>query len=141
MKRLILLCLLAATPFAWALDQGGAHRLSVIQERWAEIQYRFPEDQRAAAFEKLAADSAAFTRDQDKLREQMGKALQGNPFGLMEDQARRNMEMFTEAMRLWAPFAGAPPKSAKDPDREADIEALRRQVQEMQKTIETIAKK
>jgi len=69
MKRLILFCLLAATPFAWALDQGGAHRLSVIQERWAEIQYRFPEDRRAAAFEKLAADSAAFTRDQPNAAE------------------------------------------------------------------------
>ena len=81
---------------------------------------------------------ATFTRDQDKLRDQMTKAMNGNPFGLMEEQARRNMEMFTEAMRMWTPFAGAP---AKEVDRDADIEALRRQVQEMQKTIETIAKK
>lgn len=69
MKRLILLCLLAASPFAWALDPAGSQRLSAIQQRWAEIQYRLPEDQRAAAFEKLAADSEAFTREQPSAAE------------------------------------------------------------------------
>ena len=83
----------------------------------------------------------SLTREQEKFRSQLSQAFGVTPFGSLEEQARRNMEMFTEAMRLWTPFAGAPPKPARDPDREADIEALRRQVQEMQKTIETIAKK
>ncbi|BAN49845.1 hypothetical protein [Metapseudomonas resinovorans] len=47
---------------AWALDDGGQQKLAAIQQRWAEIQYQLPEKQRAAEFEKLAAQSGAFTR-------------------------------------------------------------------------------
>ncbi len=47
---------------AWALDDGGGQRLAAIQQRWAEVQYQVPEKQRAAEFEKLAAQSGAFTR-------------------------------------------------------------------------------
>lgn len=96
----------------------------------------------------LETSLSAFTRDQDKLREQMSNALKGNGFELVEEQARRNVEMFSEAMRMWMPFAGAAGGKA-GPDQPSDenakdvgeIEALRRQLQEMQKTIETIAKK
>jgi polyhydroxyalkanoate synthesis repressor PhaR len=120
-------------------ENRGQHLLPIAFLRQL-IRY-YGDSMQALVPSYLETALAAFTRDQDKLREQMAKAMNANPFGLMEDQARRNMEMFTEAMRLWTPFAGAPAKPAKDPDREADIEALRRQVQEMQKTIETIAKK
>jgi polyhydroxyalkanoate synthesis repressor PhaR len=98
----------------------------------------------------LETSLSAFTRDQDKLREQMAKALKGNGFELMEEQARRNVEMFSEAMRMWMPFAGTASASAETgPDQPSEetandageIEALRRQLQEMQKTIDTIAKK
>lgn len=100
----------------------------------------------------LETSLSAFTRDQDKLREQMAKALKGNGFEVMEEQARRNVEMFSEAMRMWMPFAGAAGAGADaetGPDRpsqessndDGEIEALRRQLQDMQKTIETIAKK
>ena len=96
----------------------------------------------------LETSLSAFTRDQDKLRDQMTKAFKGNGFEVMEEQARRNVEMFSEAMRVWMPFAGAAgakagpeqPSGEAAPD-EGEIEALRRQLQEMQKTIETIAKK
>ncbi|WP_281686992.1 tetratricopeptide repeat protein [Pseudomonas citronellolis] len=64
MKRLILIFLLASAPFAWALDPAGTQRLAALQQRWAQIQYQLPEAQRAAAFEKLAGDSEAFTREQ-----------------------------------------------------------------------------
>ena len=52
----------------------------------------------------LESSLAAFTRNQDELREQMSRALKGD-FTLVEDQARRSMEMFSEAMRMWMPFA------------------------------------
>ena len=120
-------------------ENRGQHLLPIAFLRQL-IRY-YGDSMQALVPSYLETALAAFTRDQDKLREQMAKAMNANPFELMEEQARRNMEMFTEAMRLWTPFAGAPPKPARDPDREADIEALRRQVQEMQKTIETIAKK
>jgi tetratricopeptide (TPR) repeat protein len=56
------LLLILSIP-AWALDPTDSQRLTTIQQRWAEIQYQVPEKQRAAEFEKLAAQSAAFTRD------------------------------------------------------------------------------
>ncbi len=98
----------------------------------------------------LESSLSAFTRDHEKLREQMARTMKGNGFEVMEEQARRNVEMFSEAMRMWMPFAGAAGEMAtpdqpgeeteKDKD-EGEIEALRRQLREMQETIETIAKK
>ncbi len=49
---------------AWALDEAGSQRLLSIQQRWAEVQYDTPEKQRAAEFEKLAAQAQAFTQEQ-----------------------------------------------------------------------------
>jgi polyhydroxyalkanoate synthesis repressor PhaR len=99
----------------------------------------------------LESSLQSFTRNQDQLRDQMARAFQGNPLGAIEEQTRRNMEMFSEAMRVWMPFAGgnagAPgnaggaSKEQKPAAREEEIEALRRQLGEMQKTIETIAKR
>ncbi len=60
MKRLLIASLLAFAPFTWALDQAGTQHLSDLQQRWAQIQYQLPKDQRADAFEKLAGDAAAF---------------------------------------------------------------------------------
>ena len=102
----------------------------------------------------LERSLAAFTSNQDALREQMARAMGGDAVGLIEEQTRRNMDMFSEAMRLWMPFAPAP-GAAATPDnsavpkkdekklagREDELEALRRQINEMQKTIETIAKR
>lgn len=98
----------------------------------------------------LETSLAAFIRDQDKLREQMKKAMQGAPgLEIVEDAARRNMEMFQEAMRMWMPFptgAGKEPasraeKSEKGSDKQSDLDALRQQLKDIQKTIDSIAGK
>ena len=97
----------------------------------------------------LESSLASFTRNQEQLREQMTRTFKGNPLTLVEEQTRRNMEMFSEAMRMLVPFAPGAAKSAapaersgkdaKNPAEGEDIEALRRQLNEMQKTIDTIA--
>lgn len=96
----------------------------------------------------LETSLAAFTRDQDKMREQFTKAMQGNgAFDLMEETARRNVEMFQEAMRMWMPFQTAAAEkeagsgSGKSGETESELDALRRQLRDMQKTIDSIAKK
>ncbi|WP_370599695.1 hypothetical protein [Pseudomonas nitroreducens] len=61
--------LLLAAPLSWALDPAAAQRLADIQQRWAQIQYRTPETQRSAAFEKLAGDSERFTRESPQAAE------------------------------------------------------------------------
>ena len=53
----------------------------------------------------LESSISAFTRNQDQLREQMTRALSGDALGLMGEHTRRNMEMFSEAMKMWMPFA------------------------------------
>lgn len=99
----------------------------------------------------LESSLASFTSNQENLREQMTRALSGNALEMMEDQTRRNMEMFSEAMRMWMPFAagggapGAGPGGSeggpKNDARDKELESLRRQLAEMQKTLETIAGK
>ena len=95
----------------------------------------------------LESSLSAFTHNQDKFREQMARAISGGPLGMMEEQSRRNIEMFTEAMRMWMPFAGGAAaanaggnKAEAQPEAsEKEIDSLRRQLAEMQKTLETIA--
>jgi len=97
----------------------------------------------------LESSLSAFTHNQDKLREQMARALSGDALGLMEEHTRRNMEMFSEAMRMWMPFgaagnSGAPnhPGNQGGPQKqenEKEMDALRRQLSEMQKTLDSIA--
>lgn len=60
MKPLMIVSLLAFTPFTWALDQAASQRLGDLQQRWAQIQYQTPKEQRADALEKLSGDAAAF---------------------------------------------------------------------------------
>jgi polyhydroxyalkanoate synthesis repressor PhaR len=117
---------------------------------------RFYGDQMQAILPSyLESSLTSFTHNQDKLREQMTRALSGDPLGLIEDQTRRNMEMFSEAMRMWMPFAaaggdasgaGAPKNSggagesgAKSEARDKELESLRRQLAEMQKTLENMS--
>lgn len=127
-------------------ENRGQHLLPVAFLRQL-IRY-YGDSMQALVPSYLESSLSAFTRDQDKLREQMSMDLQGEGLELMEEQARRNVEMFSEAMRMWMPFAEAAGAKA-EPDQpseetakgEGEIEALRRQLQEMQKTIETIARK
>ena len=117
---------------------------------------RFYGDQMQAVLPTyLETSLAAFTRNQGELRDQMGRALKGDAIGLMEEQTRRNMELFSEAIRMWMPFAAgggnmdgvgnsgtgnsAPKGSARPAAREEELDGLRRQLVDMQKTLETIA--
>ncbi len=97
----------------------------------------------------LESSLSAFTHNKDELRDQMKRAFSGDALGVIEEQTRRNMEMFSEAMRMWMPFAGANPAAARNSSGgpasssaelgEKEIDALRRQLSEMQKTLEAIA--
>src|SRR6202162_1709466 len=47
----------------------------------------------------------SFTREPEKFREQMAQAFGGVGLGSLEDQVRRNMEMFEKTFAMFAPFA------------------------------------
>lgn len=85
------------------------------------------------------------TRDQHRLREEMTNTFKPPAFHALEDQVRVNMTFFTEAMRLWSPFAkqpGAEPAQPPAPAAEADdLADLKRQVADMKEQLEALTRK
>jgi polyhydroxyalkanoate synthesis repressor PhaR len=92
----------------------------------------------------LEASLDSLTKEQGKLREQMTQAFGGVGFGPMEDQVRRNMEMFERTFAMFAPFARARDNSAiasepsEKPHGTGEIDDLKRQMDEMQKRIDKL---
>jgi polyhydroxyalkanoate synthesis repressor PhaR len=99
----------------------------------------------------------SLVREQAKLRDQMLGAFGPSfgaktPFGpgaldAINEQVRRNTEMFEQAMRMFLPFgakneAGAPPSTGAAGEKGGgDIDSLRRDVEEMQKRLDKLSGK
>jgi len=86
------------------------------------------------------------SQEQQKLREQMTQAFGPTAFQAMEEQVRKNMSFFTEAMRMFSPFAQRSPgasdgKTEPQGDTSGDIEALKRQMADMQAKLDKLARK
>ena len=88
----------------------------------------------------------SLVREQEKLRGQMTDAFGPGAFDVIGDQVRRNTEMFEQAMRMFLPFGAArdrpepAPKPAETETRsDGDIEALRRQLDDMQKRLDKMS--
>src|SRR6202142_2594289 len=60
----------------------------------------------------LEVSIESLTREQEKFRQQLSQAFGVGPFGALEDQVRRNMEMFEWAFAMFAPFARREAQSA-----------------------------
>jgi len=88
----------------------------------------------------LEQSMTSFTGQQDKFREQMAQAFGATGFGPLEDQVRRNMEMFEKTFAMFAPFARGE-KSAEKPKSNDDIDELKRQLDEMQKRLDRMGNK
>jgi polyhydroxyalkanoate synthesis repressor PhaR len=92
----------------------------------------------------LEVSMESLTREQEKFREQMAQAFGVGTFGPLEDQVRRNMEMFEQAFGMFAPFArrqsqnAGAEKTARSP---GDIDELKRQLEEMQKRLDRMGDK
>lgn len=95
----------------------------------------------------------AFSREQEKMREQMAKAFGGMGMGQMgkmglngmEDHVRRNMEMFQKAMNMFMPFgqagaggSGKAEGAAPEKQGENDIKELKEQLAELQKKLDKL---
>ena len=95
----------------------------------------------------------SLTKEQSKFREQISSAFGMGGFGSIEEQVRRNMEMFERTFTMFAPFArqgthGAAAEADKDAKPAAggeaaggNIDDLKRQIDEMQKRIDRIGDK
>lgn len=100
----------------------------------------------------LEVSIESLAKEQEKFRNQLTQAFGMSPFGSMEEQVRRNMEMFQRAMTMFSPFnprggaMGAPPSAPAEGERAEekakdspdDIEGLKRELQEMQRKLERL---
>jgi polyhydroxyalkanoate synthesis repressor PhaR len=87
----------------------------------------------------------SFTREQEKFRQHMAQAFGNSPFGALEEQVRRNMEMFERAFAMVTPFARREAQAAAEPDKAAgggrsdEIHDLKRQMEEMQQRLDRLS--
>ena len=87
------------------------------------------------------------TREQEKFRKQLTSTFIGTPFAPLEEQVRRNMELFQQTFAMFKPFvpprAGATAEPEKVPEPAVDndnIDDLRRQMKDMQVRLERMSK-
>jgi polyhydroxyalkanoate synthesis repressor PhaR len=82
------------------------------------------------------------TREQEKFRTQMAQAFGIGNFGIIEEQVRRNIEMFERAFSMFTPF-GRETKSEDSEKKNAsgEIDDLRKQMEEMQKRLDRLSDK
>ena len=86
------------------------------------------------------------TRDQQKLRDQMAQTFGPKAFHAMEEQVRANMTFFTEAMRMFSPFAAQQREDGKieggtpSGDTANDLDTLKRQMADMQAKLEALSR-
>ncbi|HVW55164.1 MAG TPA: polyhydroxyalkanoate synthesis repressor PhaR [Rhizobiaceae bacterium] len=107
----------------------------------------------------LEQSMISFAREQERFREQMKTAfgqssvdmMKLTPMKAMEEQTRRNVEMFQHAMRMFSPFvaanngtsAGSPSGEkgeAKSGAKTDDLQDLREQIAAMQRKLDAIGK-
>jgi len=85
----------------------------------------------------------SLTKEQEKFREQISQAFGISGFGAMEEQVRRNMEMFKQAFTMFTPFASK--NQNAEPDKPGkptgDIDELKRQMEEMQRRLDRLSDK
>lgn len=104
----------------------------------------------------LEQSMIAFSNEQERFREQMAEALGKTPMGSMmesapmkalEEQTRRNMEVFQNAMRMFSPFSAMTagkteeaPKPAAPAKDTAALQDLKEQIAAMQRKLDSMSK-
>ena len=111
----------------------------------------------------LEQSMLAFSKEQERFREQMKSSLGKSPMDMMklatpmkalEEQTRRNMEMFQNAMRMFTPFPGAAtggasstaaeparaePAKAEPAEKTDDLQELKEQIAAMQRKLDKLS--
>jgi polyhydroxyalkanoate synthesis repressor PhaR len=100
----------------------------------------------------LEQSMIAFAKEQERFREQMKSAMGKSPMEMMkvaapmkaiEEQTRRNIELFQNAMRLFTPFPTGAGQTAAEPSRKGEDKAdelseLKQQIAAMQRKIDSM---
>jgi polyhydroxyalkanoate synthesis repressor PhaR len=91
----------------------------------------------------LEQSMSSLTSQQGKFREQITQAFGAGGFGTLEEQVRRNMEMFEKTFAMFAPpFARGAKPAAGATDKPApaggEMDELKQQLDEMQKKLDKL---
>jgi polyhydroxyalkanoate synthesis repressor PhaR len=87
-----------------------------------------------------------FSRSQEQIRGQFSRAFGGTPgAGLMDEAVKRNMALFTEAMKMWPGFSAvarqpAPAETETPPPAADPLNEMRRQMDEMRAQLDKLSK-
>lgn len=82
-----------------------------------------------------------FTKEQNQFREQMAKAFGGGALDAIQAQTRANMAIFTDAFRMFNPFAaGATPRETEEAVKTDDLGELKRELSEMRERLDKLAR-
>ena len=101
----------------------------------------------------LEQSMIAFSKEQERFREQMKSPMDmmklAAPMKAIEEQTRRNIEMFQNAMRMFTPFpaAGKAASAAEAPEPEGpeaadkpdDLQELKEQIAAMQRKLDRLS--
>ncbi|GAB4350511.1 MAG: polyhydroxyalkanoate synthesis repressor PhaR [Oricola sp.] len=102
----------------------------------------------------LEHSMALFAREQERIREQMASMVGKTPLDIMasgqqmiEEQTRRNMEMFQNAMQMFSPFAAAAESKERESGAKTDkktspdeLKSMREQIAAMQRKLDSMEK-
>lgn len=96
----------------------------------------------------------AFSREQERIRQKMDHSLGGNsvdlfemgfPMTRIEEQTRRNLEMFQDGVAMYASGSSSGPNGGKTRQRQSgnedDLQELREQVAAMQRKLDALSPK
>jgi polyhydroxyalkanoate synthesis repressor PhaR len=101
----------------------------------------------------LEVSIESLTREQEKFRQQMAQAFGVGAFTSLEEQVRRNMDMFERTFAMFAPFARRESQAGQgggeseaeagkaSPGKGGDIDDLKRQLEEMQKKVDRLSER
>ncbi len=102
----------------------------------------------------LEQSMIAFAKEQERFREQMKDAMDKSPMDMMkmstqpmkaiEEQTRRNIELFQNAMRMFTPFPpqteAAGDEAARGQSERDGLEELKNQIAAMQRKLDSLDK-
>ena len=81
--------------------------------------------------------------NQQKLREQFSQTIGQTPFAMLEEQTRKNMAIFANALRMLTPFAlpgaAAPEPKASEPSAPDEIGEMKREMERMRERLERLS--
>ncbi|MFD1697593.1 polyhydroxyalkanoate synthesis repressor PhaR [Roseibium aestuarii] len=96
----------------------------------------------------LEYSMTSLTQEQDKLRSQMSEAFGVNAFDAIEEQVKRNTEMFERAMKMFMPFAptmetagASATKAAPKAEPATDLDDMKKQLAAMQAQLTALSEK